>query len=49
MAQFKLCIANPKTGKCYQKEVKDQEAQGFLGLNVGENIPNVVVNHINGY
>jgi len=36
MAQFKLCIANPKTGKCYQKEVKDAEASGFMGLNVGE-------------
>lgn len=38
MAQFKLCIGNPKTGKCYQKEVKDDEAQGFLGLNVGEKV-----------
>jgi len=38
MAQFKLCIANPKTGKCYQKEVKDQEASAFVGQNVGEKI-----------
>ncbi len=37
MAQFKLCIG-AKTGKCYQKEVKDAEAAGFLGKNVGENI-----------
>lgn len=37
MAQFKLCIGT-KSGKCYQKEVKDAEAAGFIGLNVGENI-----------
>lgn len=38
MAQFKLCIANPKTGKCYQKEVKDAEASAFVGQNVGGKI-----------
>jgi len=38
MAQFKLCVANPKTGKCYQKEVKDNEATPFIGLNIGEKI-----------
>lgn len=38
MASFKLCIANPKTGKCYQKEAKDAEASGFIGLNVGEKV-----------
>lgn len=37
MVQFKLCIG-AKSGKCYQKEVKDAEADGFLGLNVGEKI-----------
>jgi len=39
MASFKLCIANPKTGKCYQKEAKDADAEPFIGLNVGEKIP----------
>ncbi|MFC1704895.1 S6e family ribosomal protein [Nanoarchaeota archaeon] len=38
MADFKLTIADPKTGKCYQKEVKDAEAAPFIGLNVGESI-----------
>ena len=38
MASFKLCIADPKTGKCYQKEAKDAEAEAFIGVNVGENI-----------
>jgi len=37
MASFKLCIG-AKTGKCYQKEVKDAEAQPFIGLNVGDKI-----------
>ncbi|MBI2139527.1 30S ribosomal protein S6e [Candidatus Woesearchaeota archaeon] len=38
MASFKLCVADPKTGKAYQKEVKDQEAQPFIGLNIGEEV-----------
>ena len=38
MVSFKLCVADPKTGKCYQKEVKDAEAAPFVGQNVGENI-----------
>lgn len=38
MVSFKLCIADPKSGKCYQKEAKDAEAQNFIGLNVGENV-----------
>src|SRR3989339_1953787 len=38
MAEFKLCIADPKTGKCYQKDIKDQETAPFIGLNIGESI-----------
>ena len=38
MANFKLTIGDPKTGKCYQKEVKDAEAAPFIGLNIGESI-----------
>jgi small subunit ribosomal protein S6e len=38
MVSFKLCIANTKDGKCVQKEVKDAEAQPFIGLNIGEKI-----------
>jgi len=38
MPEFKLCIANPKTGKCYSKVVKDEEATPFIGLNIGETI-----------
>ena len=38
MADFKLCIADPKTGKTYQKEVKDNDGDFFLGKNIGETI-----------
>ena len=31
MANFKLTIGDPKTGKCYQKEVKDAEAGHIIG------------------
>jgi len=34
MAEFKLVIADPKTGKCVQKEVKDAEAKAFAGLKI---------------
>ena len=36
MVSFKITIADPKTGKTYQKEVKDQQAKPFIGLNIGE-------------
>lgn len=38
MANFKLCISDPSTGKTFQKEVKDNAASPFIGLNIGENI-----------
>jgi small subunit ribosomal protein S6e len=38
MASFKLCIADPKAGKSYQKEVKDDAAKPFVGLNIGEQV-----------
>lgn len=38
MVSFKLCISDPSTGKTFQKEVKDNLAQPFIGLNIGETI-----------
>ena len=38
MASFKLNIADAKTGKCYKKEVKDQQASQFIGLKISESI-----------
>jgi len=37
MVEFKICIGD-KTGKTYQKEIKDEEAAPFMGLNIGEKI-----------
>ncbi len=36
MAEFKLVIANPKTGCSVQKEAKDDAASGFLGKKIGD-------------
>ena len=36
MASFKLCISDPSTGKTFQREVKDDAARSFLGLNIGD-------------
>lgn len=36
MASFKLCISDPSSGKTFQKEVKDNMATPFMGLNIGE-------------
>ena len=38
MANFKICISDPSTGKTFQKEVKDSMAKPFMGLNIGESI-----------
>ena len=36
MTNLKLVLADPKTGKCYQREVKDAEAEVFLGKKIGD-------------
>lgn len=38
MVSFKLCISDPSTGRSFQKEVKDNMASPFIGLNIGETI-----------
>jgi small subunit ribosomal protein S6e len=38
MAEFKLVISDPKTGKTLQREVKDQSAKPFIGLKIGDAI-----------
>ena len=38
MVSFKLCISEPSSGKTFQREVKDNQAKPFLGLNIGESI-----------
>lgn len=36
MTEFKLIISDPKLGRTLQREVKDSEAAGFLGLKMGD-------------
>ncbi len=38
MADFKLVIADPKTGKCYQKEIKEPDSNIFVGRKIGEQV-----------
>ena len=38
MASFKLCISDPGSKKTYQREVKDNVAALFLGLNIGDSV-----------
>ena len=38
MAEFKLTIADPKTGKCVQKVVGEAAAKGFMGMKIGDTV-----------
>ncbi len=38
MADFKIIIADPKTGKCAQREIKDQEADVLVGLKIRDKV-----------
>lgn len=48
MVSFKLCISDPSTGRTFQKEVKDEIARPFIGLNIGETIKGDVF-ELSGY
>ncbi|MDP3765269.1 MAG: 30S ribosomal protein S6e [Nanoarchaeota archaeon] len=48
MVNFKLCISDPSSGRTFQKEVKDNLARPFIGLNIGETIKGDNI-EINGY
>ena len=43
MAQFKVVIADPKTGKCYQKEITGAKANLLIGKKIGEEIDGIFV------
>ena len=38
MAEFKLVIGDPKSKKCYQREVKEDLAKPFLGMKIGDKV-----------
>lgn len=44
MAEFKLVISDPKTGKTMQREVKDQSANAFLNKRIGESVAGESIN-----
>jgi len=48
MAEFKLVIADPKTGKCIQKTVAEQAAKSFIGLKIGATIKGEMID-LTGY
>ena len=48
MVSFKLCISEPSSGKTFQREVKDDMARPFIGLNIGETIKGDSI-EVNGY
>jgi small subunit ribosomal protein S6e len=43
MAEFKLVISNPKSGRSFQKEVKDDLAKALFGKKVGETFKGEVI------
>ncbi len=38
MAEFKLTLSDPKTGKSYQRSVKDADTKPFIGKRIGETV-----------
>lgn len=48
MADFKLVISDPKTGKSYQREVKDPNSKKFIGMKVGDNVKGEAID-LTGY
>ena len=43
MASFKLVVSDPDSGKSENYELKDQQAQVFVGLKIGETVDASVV------
>ena len=48
MAEFKLVISEPKTGKTMQKEVKDDTAKPFLNMKLGDTVKGELID-MTGY
>ena len=43
MAEFKIVVSDPKTGKSINKEIKDKSAQTLLGMKIGQEIDATIV------
>lgn len=48
MAEYKLVLADPKTGKCYQREIKDAAAKQFIGMKIGDKLRGEIID-LTGY
>ena len=48
MAGFKLVISDPKTGKSYQREAKDDAAKSLMGLKIGDTVKGELID-LTGY
>jgi len=48
MSEFKIVISDPKTGKSYQREAKDDSAAGFTGLKIGHTVKGELID-LTGY
>lgn len=42
--ELKIVLSDPKTGKSYQKIIKDADAKRFMGLKIGDNVKGEVLN-----
>lgn len=38
MAEFKIVIADTKSGKCYQRVLNEQQSAALIGLKIGDNV-----------
>ena len=43
MAEFKIVVSDPKTGKSITKEIKDKSAQTLMGMKIGQEIDATIV------
>ena len=48
MATFQVVVADPESGRTYQREVDGQDANRFLGLDIGEEVDGSAVD-LDGY
>ncbi len=43
MATFQVTVADPESGATYQREVSDQDANRFLGMEIGDEVDGAAV------
>ncbi|MCH7660897.1 MAG: 30S ribosomal protein S6e [Euryarchaeota archaeon] len=48
MAEFKVVVGDPETGATYQRDVDGQDANRFLGIDIGEEVDGSAVG-LSGY